>query len=79
MKRLAGVLMTMIKTAVLTMVAVVCVCGLGSIAGTETKRPPAREVPAPNAAAPVDYFSWLNRGNSQNRDNAFDAYLAAYK
>jgi hypothetical protein len=36
-------------------------------------------VPAPDPAEPVDYIAWYNSRNSGQKDNAFDAYLAAYE
>lgn len=37
------------------------------------------EVPAPDPSSPVDYISWYNNRSGRPRDNAFDAYLAAYE
>jgi len=68
-----------LRSAAPALVAGVCFCGFWLMTGAETKRPSILEAPAPNAAAPIDYYLWLNKGDSQARNNAFDAYLAAYR
>lgn len=72
----------MTKTAQGTLVAALCACLTWAAVGVGTTRPEpfqALQAPAPDPAAPVDYLSWINNGDGGRRDNAFDAYLAAYE
>jgi hypothetical protein len=61
---------------------VLVACWTWAAWGGVTQPPPDRarlQPPKPNPAAPVDYIAWLNGTNGCLQENAFDAYIKAYK